>query len=88
MGVPVGGILKAADEIVGVLEKAPGSGRRYQYLVLDTMRTSTIQEEISQALREGYEVAAMVGSPSKEHELPVQPVMVNLEVVLEKELKE
>ncbi len=75
----------APDEILAVLEKGPDSGRRYQYLVLDTMRTSTMQKEISEAVQEGYEVAAMAGSPSGESESSINPVMSTLRVILERE---
>jgi len=75
----------APDEILAVLEKGPDSERRYQYLVLDTMRTSTMQKEISEAVQEGYEVAAMAGSPSGESsQSSISPVMSTLRVVLER----
>ncbi len=75
----------APDEILAVLEKGPDSARRYQYLVLDTMRTSTMQKEISEAVQEGYEVAAMAGSPSGGSKASSSPVMSTLRVVLERE---
>lgn len=77
----------APDEIVAVVEKAPGPGKRYQYLVLDTLRTSTMQQEISKAVREGYQVAAIAGSPRSEEGTPM-PVVANLRVLLEKEVKD
>ena len=73
------------DETVAVVEKTTGSGQRYQYLVLDTQRTSTMQKEISQGVREGYGVVAMSGSPEKANEDSVG-VAANLIVVLEKSL--
>ena len=82
--VPTGGAALAPDETVAVMEKATGSGKRYQYLVLDTTRTSTMQKEISQAVRDGYGVVAMSGSPEKNEGGP--GVAANLIVVLEKEL--
>lgn len=47
-------------EIVVVMEKAPRSEKRYQYLLLATSRTATLQKEMAQALAEGYEVVGMV----------------------------
>ena len=78
----------APDEIVAVMEAGPVSGQRYEYLVLDTMRTSTMQKEISEAVEEGYEVAAMAGSPSGGSKASINPVMSNLRVVLERERTE
>jgi len=70
-----------ADETVAVMERSSGSTDRYEYLVLDTGRTSTMQTEISTAVRNGYELAAMMGSPSSN--LPA-PVLANLIVVMER----
>ena len=42
-------------------EKGPGPARRYQYRVLDTQRKSTLEKELNQAAREGWELAALVG---------------------------
>ena len=76
------------DEIVAVLERAPESTTRYQYLVLDTMRTSTMQEEISTTVSEqAYKVAAMAGGPTPEEATPLG-VMAALRIVLEKELED
>ena len=50
----------APSEIVVVLEKVPGTSPKYDYLLLATTRTSTLQKEISQAIDEGYEVVGMV----------------------------
>lgn len=47
-------------EIVVLLEKPPGPPKRYQYLLLATTLTGTLQKEMSQALAAGYEVAGMV----------------------------
>jgi len=47
-------------EIVMMLEKAPGTPAHYQYLLLATTRTSTLQKEMSQAIAEGFEVVGMV----------------------------
>ena len=47
-------------EIVVLLEKVPGSSQKYDYLLLATTRTSTLQKEMSQAIDEGYEVVGMV----------------------------
>lgn len=89
-GVLAGGTVTipgmAPDEIVAVVEKTPGATGRYHYLVLDTMRTSTMQQEISKAVAEGYQVVAAVGSPSSNNEAQLVPVMSNLRVILEKAL--
>ena len=85
--VPAGELLNPAlapDEIVAVMEKGPDSGRRYEYLVMDTMSTSTMQEELTQSAREGYEIAAVVASPSANHESALFPVMANLIVLSER----
>lgn len=74
----------APDEIVAVMEKAPGPEKRYNYLVLDTQRTSTMQKEITQAVQDGYAVVAMSGSPEQEKEDSLR-VGANLIVILEKE---
>jgi hypothetical protein len=47
-------------EIVVVLEKAPGSPQHYEYLLLATTKTSTMQKEITQATEGGYQVIGMV----------------------------
>ena len=48
------------DEIVMALEKVPGVSQKYDYLLLATSRTSTLQKEMSQAIEDGYEVVGMV----------------------------
>lgn len=47
-------------EIVMVLEKAPGTAQRYEYLLLATTLTSTMQKEITQATEGGYKVIGIV----------------------------
>jgi len=47
-------------EIVMLMEKAPGFPGSYQYLLLATSRTSTMQKEMAQATEEGYKVVGMV----------------------------
>ena len=47
-------------EIVMVLEKAPGSSQRYEYLLLATTLTTTMQKEITQATEGGYKVIGVV----------------------------
>ena len=42
------------DEIVVVLEKAPGSSSQYKYRLLATQRTSTMEKEILEAEEAGY----------------------------------
>ena len=48
------------QEIVMVMEKSPNSSRRYQYMLLATVFTSTLQAEMAQAVAYGYEVVGMV----------------------------
>jgi len=48
-----------SPEIVVVLEKVPGTSQTYDYLLLATTKTSTLQKEMSQAIDEGYEVVGM-----------------------------
>jgi hypothetical protein len=48
-----------SEEIVCVLERAP-TDDRYQYKLLATSLTSTMQKEITEAMAAGYEVAGMV----------------------------
>lgn len=43
-------------EVVVLMEKVPDSTARYDYLVLATNRTSTLQKELQQASDAGYEV--------------------------------
>jgi len=47
-------------EIIVVLEKVPGAYEKYDYLLLATTKTSTLQKEMSEAIEEGYEVVGMV----------------------------
>jgi len=49
-----------AREIVMIMERSPNSSRRYQYKLLATNFTSTLQAEMAQAVRNGYEVVGMV----------------------------
>ena len=48
------------QEIVMIMEKSPTSSRRYQYMLLATVFTSTLQAEMAQAVAYGYEVVGMV----------------------------
>jgi len=48
------------QEIVMVLEKAPGETERFEYLLLATTLTSTMQKEITQATEGGYKIVGMV----------------------------
>ena len=43
-----------------IMEKSPNSSRRYQYMLLATFKTSTLQTEMAQAVENGYEVVGMV----------------------------
>ena len=48
------------QEILMIMEKSPNSSRRYQYMLLATVFTSTLQAEMSEAVAYGYEVVGMV----------------------------
>ena len=47
-------------EVVVVLERPPNLEKRYQYKLLATNRTSTLQKEVAQAQAEGYVLVGMV----------------------------
>ncbi|MGH9861865.1 MAG: hypothetical protein ACRD35_00410 [Candidatus Acidiferrales bacterium] len=47
-------------EIVVLMEKAPGPPKHYQYKLLATTLTSTMQKEMTQATEEGFAVVGMV----------------------------
>ena len=47
-------------EVVVVLERLPTPDKRYDYRLLATTLTSTLQKEITEALANGYVVAGMV----------------------------
>ncbi len=49
------------NEIVSVLERAPKSDKRYEYRLLATSRTSTLQKEVSEAESDGYTLVGLVG---------------------------
>lgn len=49
------------NEIVSVLERAPKSTKRYEYKLLATSRTSTLQKEVSQAEGDGFVLVGLVG---------------------------
>ncbi len=48
------------DEIVVVLERSPDDPQRYEYRLLATNRTSTLQEEVTQAVAEGFVISGLV----------------------------
>jgi hypothetical protein len=49
------------NEIVSVLEMAPKSSKRYEYKLLATSRTSTLQKEVSQSEADGFVLVGLVG---------------------------
>lgn len=49
------------NEIVSVLELAPKSSKRYEYRLLATTRTSTLQKEVAQAESDGFVLVGLVG---------------------------
>ncbi len=50
-----------SNEIVSVLELAPKSTKRYEYRLLATSRTSTLQKEVAQAEGDGFVLVGLVG---------------------------
>ena len=48
------------DEIVVILERAPEGDQRYEYRLLATSRTSTLQDEVTQAVAEGFAISGLV----------------------------
>jgi len=60
-GTSVRGIVSGKDtvEIVVVMERDPNQkGKEYEYKLLATSRTGTLQKEITEAVKEGYVLAA------------------------------
>lgn len=49
-----------AVEIVALLERAPNSARKYQYKLLATTRTGTLQKEVTEAQGAGFVIIGMV----------------------------
>lgn len=47
-------------EIVGVMEKPPNSNKRYEYKLLATNLTGTLQKEVKQAEADGYSLVGMI----------------------------
>ena len=52
--------LVAATEIVVLMERAPKEEKRYEYKLLATSRTSTLQKEVKEARAAGFVIAGMV----------------------------
>ena len=48
-------------EIVSVLEQPPKSSKRYEYRLLATNRTSTLQKEVAQSESDGFVLVGLVG---------------------------
>ena len=48
------------DELVMVLERGPGEVLRYEYRLLATSRTATLQTEVTQARAEGFDIRGLV----------------------------
>lgn len=53
---------QSGDELLGMMEKVPGRQEPYRYMVLDTMRSSTLRKEMTQAVREGYSIVALLST--------------------------
>jgi hypothetical protein len=50
-----------SNEIVSVLELTPKSSKRYQYRLLATSRTGTLQREVAQSEGDGFVLVGLVG---------------------------
>ncbi len=50
-----------SNEIVSVLELTPKSSKRYQYRLLATSRTGTLQKEVAQSEADGFVLVGLVG---------------------------
>ena len=50
-----------SNELVSVLELTPKSSKRYEYRLLATSRTSTLQKEVAQAEGDGFVLVGLVG---------------------------
>jgi hypothetical protein len=50
-----------STEIVSVLEQAPKSSKRYQYQLLATNRTPTLQKEVARSEADGFVLVGLVG---------------------------
>lgn len=48
------------DELVVVLERSPGEVLRYEYRLLATSRTATLQDEVTQSRAEGFAIHGLV----------------------------
>jgi len=48
--------LAVTSELVGIMEKRPGAEPRYEYLVIDTMRSRTLEKEIQQRTGQGWQL--------------------------------
>ncbi len=47
-------------ELVAILEKTPRTDRRFEYKLLATTKTSTLQKEVTEARNEGYAIVGML----------------------------
>lgn len=50
-----------SDETIVIMEKAPGTPKHYTYQLLATSRTGTLQNEIEQAVTQGFALVALSG---------------------------
>jgi hypothetical protein len=55
-----GKMFGAPRELVIVLERAPGALRRYEYKLLATSKTSTMQKEVADAVTAGFSIVGIV----------------------------
>jgi len=48
--------IEKGDEIISITERAPNTQERYEYRLLATQRTSTLQNELNDVARQGFTV--------------------------------
>lgn len=53
------GFFRNNDEIIVILEKTPTAQKQFQYLLLATKKTSTLEKEILQASLDGYTLVGL-----------------------------
>ena len=59
--IDTSGFFSGGREIVAIVELAPGETRRYEYKLLATRRTSTLQREVTESAEASFVLAALVG---------------------------
>ena len=57
---PAARFVRLPQEVVAILERGPRGSKRYEYRLLATIKTSTLQKEVSEAVKSGYAIIGMV----------------------------